>query len=153
MKNSFGGSRFAAPEKVTSCGCFVHRTLQTGEHQVLLVRPASDRDVWGLPKGRSEKGEDSIATARREVLEETGLEVTIGDSLPIAHRNSRFEEKTLFTFMARPASADRPYPADGTNVAVQWFAFDKLPALHAYQVSVIAAGIELVKARSGQPHT
>jgi ADP-ribose pyrophosphatase YjhB (NUDIX family) len=132
----------------------VHRKSPVdAEDQVLLVKPSADRAAWGMPKGRREHGEDAVAAARREVLEETGISVEIGNALPITHRNSRLEEKTLFTFMAKPLGTTAPHPADGTNAEVRWFGFDKLPALHAYQVSVIAAGIELVRSRNAASHT
>lgn len=43
-------------------------------HQILLQH-RSDNDCWGLPGGSMELGESFEETARREVLEETGLVV------------------------------------------------------------------------------
>ena len=45
--------------------------------RVLLVRHTYGRLNWELPGGGSEPGEPPDATARRELLEETGLEVPI----------------------------------------------------------------------------
>lgn len=44
---------------------------------VLLVQRARPpfRGLWSFPGGRAEPGEDAERTARRELLEETGLEV------------------------------------------------------------------------------
>lgn len=52
--------------------------------QVLLAHPGGpffarkDEDVWTIPKGEAEPGEDLLQSAQREFLEETGL------SLPAA---------------------------------------------------------------------
>ena len=39
-------------------------------------------DDWSFPKGKLDPGESFLDAARREVLEETGLECEIGDALP-----------------------------------------------------------------------
>lgn len=44
-------------------------------HQRLLLLQRSDSHAWGLPGGAVEPGEVVAETARRETLEETGLEV------------------------------------------------------------------------------
>jgi predicted NUDIX family NTP pyrophosphohydrolase len=47
--------------------------------EVLLVHPAGNynrRAPWGIPKGAPDPDEELEATARRETLEETGLDIT-----------------------------------------------------------------------------
>ena len=46
--------------------------------RVLLVRHTYDARNWELPGGGSQPGEDPRATARRELLEETGLDIEPG---------------------------------------------------------------------------
>ena len=50
-----------------------------GEIEVALIRTRSLRgkDVWALPKGGREEGENAEAAALREVREETGLDAEI----------------------------------------------------------------------------
>ena len=50
---------------------------------MLLVRRANDpsRGLWSLPGGRVEAGETAREAAAREVYEETGLRVSVGELL------------------------------------------------------------------------
>lgn len=47
--------------------------------RVLLL--LNERDEWDLPGGRPDPGEDHRAAVEREVREETGLAVTVGEAL------------------------------------------------------------------------
>ena len=49
-------------------------------HRLLVVRRANEpgRGLWSIPGGRVEPGEDDHEAVRREVLEETGLHVSVG---------------------------------------------------------------------------
>jgi 8-oxo-dGTP pyrophosphatase MutT (NUDIX family) len=57
-------------------GALVH----DDEGRLLVVRRAREpgRGRWSVPGGRVEPGETDIAAVQREVLEETGLHVTVG---------------------------------------------------------------------------
>jgi predicted NUDIX family NTP pyrophosphohydrolase len=66
--------------KVKSAGILLYRTT-SGALEVLLVHPGGpfwskrDAGAWTIPKGGIEESEDPLAAARRELREETGLEV------------------------------------------------------------------------------
>ena len=52
------------------------------QKQVLMVKHHQDeKDIWLVPGGSIEEGENALEAARREVLEETGLDVEIGKML------------------------------------------------------------------------
>ncbi len=74
---------------IRTAGMILYRH-RDGVPQVLLVHPGGpfwakkDEGAWSIPKGTCEKGEDLLAAARRELLEETGAEpegkaVLLGD--------------------------------------------------------------------------
>lgn len=59
----------------SSCGAVVFRKIN-GETRFLLIKNKRSAN-WGFPKGHIENGETRQQTAMREVLEETGLRITI----------------------------------------------------------------------------
>ena len=73
-----------------AAGCLVTREGPAGV-EVLLVhaRGATFRKpLFGIPKGLIEEGEDLEAAARRETLEETGLQVRIRGALGSVRQKS-----------------------------------------------------------------
>ena len=68
-----------AKRATVSAGLLLYR-LRDGALEVFLAHPGGpfwkDRDVgaWTIPKGGADAGEDTLACARREFEEETGLQ-------------------------------------------------------------------------------
>jgi predicted NUDIX family NTP pyrophosphohydrolase len=59
-------------------GTVLYRRVDGGALEVLLVHPSGNynrRAPWGIPKGAPNPDESLEATARRETLEETGIDV------------------------------------------------------------------------------
>ena len=75
---------FASLPKVISSGAVILRD----EHGKIVVEKPNYRDHWLLPGGGVDAGEDARECARREVLEELGLEVEIGRLLTVDWRPS-----------------------------------------------------------------
>jgi predicted NUDIX family NTP pyrophosphohydrolase len=71
-----------------SAGMLLYR-IRDGVLEVLLVHPGGpfwakkDAGAWTIPKGEIDPGEDAQAAARRELAEETGLEVA-GELIALA---------------------------------------------------------------------
>lgn len=63
-----------------SAGGIVYRCTPTGRFEVVLCGRTQDR-LWGLPKGTPDEGETLEDTAIREVQEETGLKVKMGEKV------------------------------------------------------------------------
>jgi 8-oxo-dGTP diphosphatase len=74
MKERKGKSRLP----ILAAGGIVLRN--SGRLQFALVQ-SRKLGTWGLPKGKLAAGEDAMAAARREVLEETGHRVTVHEFL------------------------------------------------------------------------
>ncbi len=62
----------------------------------ILLCHRTDRDLWNLPGGGLEKGESPWAGVKREVKEETGLDVQITKLLGVYSKLE--EEEILFQF-------------------------------------------------------
>lgn len=83
-----------------SCGAVVFRNTAEGREYLLIRNKRSEH--WGFPKGHIEEGETEQQTARREVLEETGLHI---DLLPLFSSRSSYKiqgrvEKQVTIFLA-----------------------------------------------------
>jgi 8-oxo-dGTP diphosphatase len=63
---------------ILAAGGIVLRNDRTPQFAIVQSRKLG---AWGLPKGKLAAGEDAMAAARREVLEETGHRVTIHEFL------------------------------------------------------------------------
>ena len=71
---------------IQSAGILVYRR-NGGKVEVLLAHPGgpfwAKKDVWSIPKGQLEEDEELISGARREFVEEIGVELPPGDLLPL----------------------------------------------------------------------
>lgn len=103
--------------------------------QVLLMR-RGDRveEVWGLPGGMMEVGESAEETMKREVLEETGLEVAVEKFLGV-YTKDRFDSYPngdkayviLFAFICH-VTGGTPH-ADGAEAAeLRYFDANDIPS-------------------------
>jgi ADP-ribose pyrophosphatase YjhB (NUDIX family) len=133
------------PVHVISCGACVYRRVGKSV-QVLLVKPTWSCPSWGIPKGHINEGESVEDCARREVLEEVGVEVTLEAPLLVVQTAGKGEVKDVHAWLAQQVDVnERPFPADKENVAAQWFDIDELPRIHKYQVPMFEHALRLLK--------
>lgn len=72
-----------------SAGILLYRRTRGPGIEILLVHPGGplwarrDTGWWSIPKGEIAEGEDELACARREFLEETGQEAPDGPAAPL----------------------------------------------------------------------
>lgn len=113
---------------VVSAGGVVGRR-RSGQLEVLLVGDGISGH-WRLPKGMQEPGEAIEDTARREVLEETGVAARIGAYIGetgwiYTYEGREWEERAHFFSMLDGVLSDQP---DGEHSIVAW-----VPADHALE--------------------
>jgi 8-oxo-dGTP diphosphatase len=60
------------------------RAVIVKDNKILLVNGDSHKDFWCAPGGRTEFGEDLKTAVRREVKEETGLDVLVGHAFAVS---------------------------------------------------------------------
>ncbi len=131
-----------APQSCPSCGAtYYHNSKPTAgalilrDGQILLAERAIDpfRGWWDIPGGFLEPGEHPVDGARREVLEETGLEIEIEDP-PFAILIDRYgesEDYTLNVYYVATVVGGDARPADDV-ASLRWFSLDALPERVAF---------------------
>jgi 8-oxo-dGTP diphosphatase len=92
------------------------------------------RGDWDVPGGFLEAGEDPVDGARREVREETGLEVELEGPFAVLVDRYPYGNKLDYTlnlyYIARVISGD-PQPADDV-ASLRWFPIDSPPERIAF---------------------
>ena len=135
---------------------------ETPEQLIAVVRLRKDKS-WVLPKGKLKPGEDALVGARREVMEETGYDVSIEGFLgSMSHAEGGKLKVVQFWRMRAAGEPVRKLTDDVT--AVKWLpsqqAIDTLTRPHekAFLVSVGQAALQAaepsareVSAESGTP--
>lgn len=88
----------------------------------LLVTASGRRDEWVLPKGHIEKGESPVQAAGREVHEETGFEVRVGERLSTETFTAKGTEVVCAYFLARYSVGESS--AEGAGAAASGLPVD-----------------------------
>ncbi len=122
-----------------------------GPGSALLVRRARppNAGAWSIPGGAQELGETAEAAARRELLEETGLQVGalhLAANVDSIHRDPDGRVRFHYTILDFCALWAGGAPAPGGDVdGALWCAFDRFDAVdlwaEARRVIGLARGI------------
>ena len=111
-----------APPVIVSAGVIVEGA------RVLLSQRKSGTHLagaWEFPGGKVEAGEDPRDALARELREELGIEVEVGDPLEITfHRYAMKSVLLLFVAAKRKAGSAEPRALD--VAAVRWAGIDEL---------------------------
>lgn len=87
--------------------------------RVLMIR--SPRGDWEFPGGQVEEGEDLVTALQREILEETGISVTV-DKLVGVYSNVK-SHIVMFDFLCGLVSGELQTSTE--SLAVEWVAADE----------------------------
>jgi ADP-ribose pyrophosphatase YjhB (NUDIX family) len=99
------------------------------DDQMLMIRRAKDPGLglWSIPGGRVEHGEYLGDALRREVKEETGLDVEIGTLVGILEVVGD-PHYVIHDYSATLVGDATPTPGDDADEA-RWVALDEVPTL------------------------
>ncbi|HEX2051626.1 MAG TPA: NUDIX hydrolase [Actinomycetota bacterium] len=97
---------------------------------LLVIRRGRDpgRGLWSLPGGRVEHGEALVDAVRREVREETGLDVAVGELLGVYEVVGDDHHFVALDYVATVTGPDEPRPGDDVD-AVKWVPLSDVAAL------------------------
>jgi ADP-ribose pyrophosphatase YjhB (NUDIX family) len=126
------------PRRACTACSYVHYTdpkvgvgaLVMRDGKALLVKRIMDpeRGKWSIPAGFLDHGEDPRQTAAREVFEETGLEIRVGDLLDVFTNPPQHGGASIFILYRAQLVGGTMRAGDDAG-DVGFFALDDLPEL------------------------
>jgi 8-oxo-dGTP pyrophosphatase MutT (NUDIX family) len=102
-----------------SCGAVVYRKFH-GNTEILLIRHVNSGH-WSFPKGHVEGGETEIETAKREIMEETSIDVIIDPTFreTVTYSPKKDTLKVVVYFLAKAKNVDF-IPREGEISEIRW---------------------------------
>ena len=119
-------------KKEKSCGAIVSRRTEAGR-EILLIRHVNGGH-WAFPKGHVEKDETEEQTALREILEETGLTVTLdtGFRTVVTYSPKRGVMKDVVYFAAEVVGGAAQMQVEEVS-DMRWIALNDTDAYITYE--------------------
>jgi ADP-ribose pyrophosphatase len=96
------------------------------QHQMCLLRQyryVAGGWIWELPAGKLEPAEPPEMTARRELVEEAGVDARAWESLGTVLSSPGVFSEVLHLFLARELAEARAQPEDNEVLEVHWVSF------------------------------
>ena len=102
-----------------SCGAIVYRRFH-GNIEILLIKHINSGH-WSFPKGHVEGDETELETARREIKEETGLDVILDQTFreTVSYSPRRDTQKIVVYFLALARNYDF-VPQEEEIAEIRW---------------------------------
>lgn len=145
-----GGGAFRKAREEKSCGAVPWRMGPRGR-RYLMVRHVGGH--WGFPKGHMEGDETEAETAKREILEETGLEVELdtGFRQVVTYSPKRGVIKDVVFFVAQPVGGkERPQKSEVSSLG--WFSLRSAREMATYATDeeILLAAEAYLKEQQGE---
>ncbi len=115
-----------------SCGAIVYRRFH-GNVEILLIKHVNSGH-WSFPKGHVEGTETELETARREIKEETGLDVILDQTFreTVSYSPKRNTQKVVVYFLALARNYD--FVRQEEEIAeIRWVDITRVPAMLTYE--------------------
>ncbi len=115
-----------------SCGAIVYRRYH-GNVEILLIKHVNSGH-WSFPKGHVEGDETELETARREIKEETGLDVIIDQTFreTVSYSPKRDTQKVVVYFLALARNYDY-VPQEEEIAEIRWVDIIRAPGMLTYE--------------------
>ena len=84
---------------------------------------------WEIPEGGAAEGEELLAAARRELLEETGYTAARWELLLRAHLSNSVSDEEAFCYLATELRAGEASPEETERLQVRWVPFAEALAM------------------------
>ena len=97
------------------------------EGALLMVRRGREpgRGLWSVPGGKVDRGEYLVDALRREVKEETGIDVEVHDLLGFFEVVGEDSHYVVLDFLATASAGGVPIPGDDVDDA-RWVPLDQV---------------------------
>lgn len=129
----------------------VGAVITRGEHhdEILCARrgPGSQAGLWEFPGGKIEPGETPEHALVREIAEELGCAITVGDEVTSTIHPYDAVTVTLTTFHATITDEATPHPHE--HAELRWVPVDELDRLDWAPADIPA--VELIRTRERAP--
>jgi ADP-ribose pyrophosphatase YjhB (NUDIX family) len=96
-------------------------------HRILCVRLNYSHGGWTTPGGHVETGESPLSALKREVMEETGLDVEIGELIGVYSKPYQDDLVLGFEAHVKDGTTLRPPSRFGEIAEIRFFSKDDLP--------------------------
>lgn len=94
------------------------------KERVLLVkqfRLPAQKELWELPAGRIDPGENALQAAKRELREETGYKAKKWTKLSTFWASPGYVDEKMSVFLATELTEGEQEPMDDERIEMRWF--------------------------------
>jgi A/G-specific adenine glycosylase len=101
--------------------------IQQGDYTLISQRPSEGLlgGLWEFPGGKRLPGEDLEACLKREIMEELGIEIRVGEPFGIYRHAYTHFRVTLHAFCCTLVNGAKPQPLQVQDL--RWITLDQLP--------------------------